>query len=126
MMNLNRCFAPGLVILCNAVVAADRPITGHHQHGVESMRMEGQYPGSRYDPAKCPFWPAVFRRNGYQIAHIDKWHTGVDSGSVATGIFKLSGTGLDIRAIRQTTTTTSSGSRVARDSGFGMSAAVPC
>jgi arylsulfatase A-like enzyme len=136
MINPNRCVALGLFILCNAVVAADRPnilfiytddqshrtvscypesydwvktpnidqlaadgvrfsnayigswcmpsratlLTGHHQHGVESMRMEGQYPGSRYDPAKCPFWPAVFRRNGYQTAHIGKWHTGVDSG----------------------------------------------
>ena len=29
-------------------------LTGHHQHGVESMRMEGVYPGSRYDPKKCP------------------------------------------------------------------------
>ena len=25
-------------------------LTGHHQHGVESMRMEGEYPGSAYDP----------------------------------------------------------------------------
>jgi arylsulfatase A-like enzyme len=55
-------------------------LTGHHQFGVESMRMEGDYPGSAYDPAKCPFWPKVFREHGYQTAHIGKWHTGVDTG----------------------------------------------
>ena len=55
-------------------------LTGHHQHGIESMRMEGQYPGSQYDPEKCPFWPSVFRKSGYQTAHIGKWHTGVDDG----------------------------------------------
>ncbi len=55
-------------------------LTGHHQFGVESMRMEGPYPGSAYDPAKCPFWPSVFRRNGYVTAQIGKWHTGVDTG----------------------------------------------
>ncbi len=56
-------------------------LTGHHQYGVESMRMEGPYPGSNYDPEKCPFWPKVFRMNGYQTAHIGKWHTGTDTGS---------------------------------------------
>ncbi len=55
-------------------------LTGHHQHGIESMRMEGQYPGSEYDPEKCQFWPSVFRKNGYTTAHIGKWHTGTDSG----------------------------------------------
>ena len=55
-------------------------LTGHHQHGVESMRMEGKYPGSAYDPEQCPFWPAVFRQNGYTTAQIGKWHTGVDTG----------------------------------------------
>ena len=55
-------------------------LTGHHQFGVESMRMEGPYPGSVYDPEKCPFWPAVFRRHGYYTAQIGKWHTGVDTG----------------------------------------------
>tara|TARA_R110002049_G_scaffold72490_1_gene186938 strand:+ start:26435 stop:28015 length:1581 start_codon:yes stop_codon:yes gene_type:complete len=55
-------------------------LTGHHQHGIESMRMEGQYPGSAYDPDKCPFWPSVFRRGGYTTAQIGKWHTGVDTG----------------------------------------------
>ena len=55
-------------------------LTGHHQFGVESMRMEGPYPGSAYDPEKCPFWPKVFRENGYFTAHIGKWHTGIDTG----------------------------------------------
>ncbi len=55
-------------------------LTGHHQHGVESMRMEGKYPGSEYDSAECPFWPSVFRGAGYTTAHIGKWHTGTDDG----------------------------------------------
>ena len=55
-------------------------LTGHHQHGVESMRMEGEYPGSAYDPKLSPFWPAVFRQHGYVTAQIGKWHTGVDGG----------------------------------------------
>ena len=55
-------------------------LTGHLQHGVYSMRMEGKYPGSEYDPEQCPFWPSVFRANGYQTAQIGKWHTGTDNG----------------------------------------------
>ncbi len=55
-------------------------LTGHHQYGVESMRMQGEYPGSVYDPEKCPFWPRVFREHGYSTAQIGKWHTGIDSG----------------------------------------------
>ncbi|MEN8786176.1 MAG: sulfatase-like hydrolase/transferase [Akkermansiaceae bacterium] len=55
-------------------------LTGHHQHGIESMCMEGQYPGSTYDPKKCRFWPSVFREQGYTTAHIGKWHTGTDPG----------------------------------------------
>ena len=45
-------------------------LTGLQQHGIESMRMEGQYPGSVYDPEQCRFWPSVFRKNGYTTAHI--------------------------------------------------------
>lgn len=56
-------------------------LTGHHQFGVESMRMEGEYPGSTYDPDKCPFWPRVFRENGYTTCQIGKWHTGTDTGA---------------------------------------------
>ena len=28
----------------------------------------------------CPFWPALFRENGYHTAQIGKWHTGTDAG----------------------------------------------
>ena len=56
-------------------------LTGHLPFGVESMRMVGQYPGSTYDPAKCPFWPKEFRKQGYVTAHIGKWHTGTDTGN---------------------------------------------
>lgn len=55
-------------------------LTGHHQFGVQSMRMEGVYPGSTYDPQQCPFWPRVFRDKGYTTAQIGKWHTGTDTG----------------------------------------------
>ena len=55
-------------------------LTGRHPHGIESMTMEGVYPGSAYDPARCPFWPSVFRKNGYTTAQIGKWHTGTDAG----------------------------------------------
>lgn len=56
-------------------------LTGHHQHGVHSMRMVGEYPGSEYDPEQCPFWPRVFRQQGYTTAQIGKWHTGTDTGA---------------------------------------------
>ena len=55
-------------------------LTGRHGFGIESMRMEGIYPGSTYDPEQCPFWPAEFRKGGYQTAQIGKWHTGTDTG----------------------------------------------
>lgn len=55
-------------------------LTGHLQFSVESMRMQGEYPGSVYDPEQCPFWPRVFREKGYTTAQIGKWHTGIDSG----------------------------------------------
>jgi arylsulfatase A-like enzyme len=55
-------------------------LTGLHQYGAKTMRMEGEYPGSEYDPAACPFWPAVFRQQGYHTAQIGKWHSGRDSG----------------------------------------------
>src|ERR1041384_4031126 len=55
-------------------------LTGLHQFGVQTMRMEGMYPGCEYDPAKCKFWPAEFRKQGYQTAQIGKWHTGTDAG----------------------------------------------
>ncbi len=55
-------------------------LTGRHQFAIESMRMEGPYPGCEYDPEKCPFWPRVFRANGYFTGQIGKWHTGTDTG----------------------------------------------
>jgi len=55
-------------------------LTGLHPYGVRTMRMEGPYPGSEYDPAQCRFWPAEFRRRGYHTAQIGKWHTGTDTG----------------------------------------------
>ena len=55
-------------------------LTGKHPHGIESLRMEGVYPASTYDPAVCRFWPQVFRQHGYHTAQIGKWHTGVDAG----------------------------------------------
>jgi arylsulfatase A-like enzyme len=55
-------------------------LTGHYQHGIQSMRMEGAYPGSEYDPQQCPFWPKDLRRHGYVTAQIGKWHTGTDTG----------------------------------------------
>jgi len=56
-------------------------LTGLQQYGVKTMRMEGEYPGSSYDPEQCKFWPSTFRANGYCTAQIGKWHTGVDSGA---------------------------------------------
>jgi arylsulfatase A-like enzyme len=55
-------------------------LTGRHPHGIQSMRMEGEYPASTYDPKQCPFWPATFRAGGYHTAQIGKWHTGTDAG----------------------------------------------
>jgi arylsulfatase A-like enzyme len=54
-------------------------LTGRHQFGIASMLMEGDYPGSTYDSAQTPFWPEVFRQNGYYTAHVGKWHTGTDT-----------------------------------------------
>jgi arylsulfatase A-like enzyme len=55
-------------------------LTGHYQHGVESMSMQGTYPDSNYDPNKCPFWPKEWRKQGYFTGQIGKWHTGQDTG----------------------------------------------
>lgn len=43
-------------------------LTGRMPYAVKSMRMVGNYPGAAYDPAQAPFWPAVFRKNGYTTA----------------------------------------------------------
>lgn len=56
-------------------------LTGRLPHAVESVRMEGPYPGVEYDPALTPFWPQVLRTQGYTTAHIGKWHVGRDTGA---------------------------------------------
>jgi arylsulfatase A-like enzyme len=56
-------------------------LTGRWPHGVESMRMSAPYPASTYDPKQTPFWPKVWREQGYVTAQIGKWHTGVDAGT---------------------------------------------
>jgi len=55
-------------------------LTGRMPYAVKSMRMEGDYPGAAYDPQLAPFWPKVFRQQGYTTAQIGKWHTGQDAG----------------------------------------------
>jgi arylsulfatase A-like enzyme len=55
-------------------------LTGLLQPAVQTMTMEGKYPGSTYDPVQCKFWPAELRKHGYHTAQIGKWHTGVDTG----------------------------------------------
>ena len=67
-------------------------LTGHHQFGVESMRMEGPYPGSTYDPERCPFWPRIFRQHGYVTAQVGKWHRGPTPALAVTGTIRSSGT----------------------------------
>lgn len=55
-------------------------LTGLLPYAIESMRSTEPYPSATYDPSQRPFWPSVFRKNGYQTAHIGKWHTGRDTG----------------------------------------------
>ncbi len=55
-------------------------LTGLHPFAIESMRMDGKYPGSEYNPDKCRFWPRYLRAAGYTTAQIGKWHTGRDTG----------------------------------------------
>ncbi|QXD25070.1 sulfatase-like hydrolase/transferase [Opitutia bacterium ISCC 51] len=55
-------------------------LTGLHQHAIQSMRMEGEYPGCEYDPELCEYWPKALRSEGYYTAQIGKWHTGTDTG----------------------------------------------
>ncbi|MCF3650601.1 sulfatase family protein [Synoicihabitans lomoniglobus] len=56
-------------------------LTGRLPHAVETVRMEGPYPGVAYDPQQAPFWPSVLRDHGYTTAHIGKWHVGADTGA---------------------------------------------
>ncbi len=54
-------------------------LTGQLQHAIRSFDTS-RYPACDYDPAAQPFWPAQFRRNGYETACIGKWHLGEDVG----------------------------------------------
>lgn len=54
-------------------------LTGLLQHGAQSLKLK-KYPMATYDPEKLPFWPSVFRKNGYKTACIGKWHIGEDIG----------------------------------------------
>ncbi|MCH2204327.1 MAG: sulfatase-like hydrolase/transferase [Lentisphaerales bacterium] len=56
-------------------------MTGKLQYNMESMKMAGEYPGSVYDPKKLPYFPKVFRDQGYVTGMVGKWHTGIDSGA---------------------------------------------
>ncbi len=56
-------------------------LTGLHSHGINSLRMEGPYPGNEYNPEVLRFWPSVFRENGYYTGIVGKWHTGSDDGA---------------------------------------------
>jgi arylsulfatase A-like enzyme len=76
-------------------------LTGRLPHGIESMRMSEPYPASTYDPAQCPFWPRVFREQGYVTAQIGKWHTGVDAGTGRDWDGRSSGTDPSIPTTRE-------------------------
>ena len=54
-------------------------MTGLLQHVIQGFDAS-RYPACDYDPKLQPFWPAEFRRNGYQTAAIGKWHLGEDVG----------------------------------------------
>ena len=67
---------------CGAWCMAARAsfLTGHQTHGVQTLRRVGGYPGSKYDPSVCRFWPSEFRKAGYTTGFIGKWHLSEDTG----------------------------------------------
>ena len=54
-------------------------LTGLLQHSLDSLKITN-YPMAEYGPKTLPFFPAVFRKNGYETACIGKWHLGDDVG----------------------------------------------
>ena len=54
-------------------------LTGRLQYSLNTLRIT-KYPMAEYDPKVLPFWPSVFRKNGYETAMIGKWHLGEDVG----------------------------------------------
>lgn len=54
-------------------------LTGRLQHAIHGFDTS-RYPACDYDPQRQPFWPANFRRHGYETACIGKWHLGEDVG----------------------------------------------
>lgn len=54
-------------------------LTGLLQHSLDSIQIT-DYPMASYDPEKLPFFPSVFRQQGYETACIGKWHLGEDLG----------------------------------------------
>jgi arylsulfatase A-like enzyme len=54
-------------------------LTGLLQHGIQTLEIT-DYPMASYDPEQLPFFPTIFRQNGYATACIGKWHLGKDVG----------------------------------------------
>lgn len=54
-------------------------LSGLLQHAVKTVKIS-KYPMATYDPEQLRFFPAVFRKNGYETACIGKWHLGEDVG----------------------------------------------
>ena len=54
-------------------------LTGLLQHSLNSIEIS-DYPMASYDPKTLPFFPSVFRQQGYETACIGKWHLGEDLG----------------------------------------------
>ena len=88
-----------------ACLRARRCSPGGSRTAIESMRMEGKYPGSTYDPKQCPFWPAVLREAGLPDGADRQMAHGHGRGrGAATGTTRSCGTARSIRRTRARTT----------------------